>query len=181
MKALPGPARGMRFIEIADAVLDFALNVAEVRLARHGEEFVKNWDNPPGFRSKSEIEGGNIVVSVWPSGPADAVQHWEWVSRGTKKNYPIFPTGHPGSPRHNPSGPKHLRLARYAPHSSGMGPRVKTEGPGRRIGENSYWGPFPIIHPGIKPRHFEEAWRSWANLWWGPGVQAAISEAVKQK
>ena len=172
-----GELKGPKFAEIADAVLDFAEDVAEERLQKHGYEFVENWTNPPGFKSKSTIEGSNLVVSVWPAGNAEAVQHWEWVSRGTEGPYPIFPTGHPGSPRHSPTGPKALTLARYAPHSSGSGPGVKTSGPGTRGPPFLHRG--PVMHPAIKARHFEEAWRSWANLWWGPGIRDAIKQATK--
>ena len=172
-----GELKGHRFADIADAVLDFAEGVAEERLRKHGENFVENWDNPPGFDSKSDIEGNNLVVSVWPARDAEAVQHWTWVSRGTKKNYAIFPTGNPKSPNYNPGGPKALTLARYLPHSSGKAARVKTEGPGTRSEPFLHSG--PVMHPGIKPRHFEEAWRSWANLWWGPGIRDAIKKAAK--
>ena len=163
-----GSGKGMDFIKIADAALDFAENVAEERLQKKGYEFVENWTNPPGFKSESTIEGNSLVVSCEPSGNADAVQHWKWVSRGTAGPYPIFPT----------AGRKTLKYRKdFTPKTAGMGPRVKTGMSGGKSGEMIY--PSHVTHPGIKPRHFEEAWRSWANLWWGPGIRDAIAKATK--
>ena len=163
-----GGLEGPKFAEIADAVLDFAEDVALERLITQSEKYVSNWNNAPYFKGTARLEHNDLVVSVWPAGDAEAVQHWEWVSRGTKKNYPIFPTG----------GRKTLKYKKdFTPKTSGIGQYVKTGMPGGKSGDFKYSA--GVIHPGIAPRHFEEALVVYSNLWWGPGIRAAIATATK--
>jgi len=175
VKPIRHPERAPDYVQIAYAVLDYARNKAEPQLKKWGEKAVQGWAGPPDFKTESRIAGGDLIITCEPTGPN--AQKWEWVSRGTKKNYPIYPTGHPGSPRHDPAGPKALKYQQnYAPHTSGKAARVKTGGPG------TYSGPWvitrgPVTHPGIEPRHFEEGWRSWSNIWFPKGVANAIKKA----
>lgn len=48
---------------------------------------VKTWDNPPDFEALMEIDATGPTLVVGPTGNADAVQHYEWVDKGTKRHW----------------------------------------------------------------------------------------------
>jgi len=179
-----GDPKAVDFAKIAEAVLEYAEKDAVRLIASWGEKMTQDWEGPPSFETKAEIVGGDIIVSSEPVGPN--AQKWTWISRGTgqygegRGAYDIYPTGHPSSPRYNPSGPKALTVAPYAPHTFSSGVTVRGGafggGPGRR---GAVTLRKHVIHPGIKPRHFEEGWAHWARLWWGPGIRDAIKKATK--
>jgi hypothetical protein len=180
-----GDPKGPNFEKIGEAVLSFANKKAVRLISKWGREMTSDWDGPPTFETESRIEGGNIVISCKPVGPN--AQKWIWVSFGTGTHgaghgaYDIYPTGHPASPRYNPSGPKALAVAPYAPHTSGEGVTVRGGAFGGGPGKRGAVTPRQhVVHPGIKPRHFEKGWRVWANFWWPPGVRNAIAEATRE-
>lgn len=162
-----GSGKGMDFIKIADAVLDYAEKEAGPHLEDFGERIVENWDEPPYFVSGAEIEGGDLIVSCRPEGPF--AKKWIWVSQGvagrkiTAKNKPflVFPHSSGWTPKTKPAGAR----ASYGGPGTNTGPIVKKKS---------------VNWPGIKPRNFERAWLNWSRFWFSKEVRAVIREATRK-
>lgn len=103
-----------------------------------------------GWRNRPYITGrytrpatDMFVLDVFPSGSKRVVLKWQWVSRGTKKNYPIAAKRAPT-----------LRFREeYTPHTQ-AGNLYGLPGGGTYSGD--WRTPVSVIHPGIDAREFEE-------------------------
>lgn len=153
---------GMDFIKIADEVLECAENEVEPRLREYGERIVENWNEPPYFVTKSEIIGGDLVISCWPEGPY--AQKWVWISEGT-------------GPRDIPAtGKKFMAFPSvYTPKTKAWGATVRYGGPGTKSGSWVYT--HKVKGHRIKPRNFERAWQNWARFWFPKKIADAIARA----
>lgn len=158
--------KGQRFADIARAVFDYARNVAEPQVKSYGERIVANWNGPPTFVTKSEIKGGDLIISCEPVGPN--AQKWAWVSKGVPKREPM---------RARPDNPKGVMIfpSTFTPKTRPRGATVQYGGSGTYGGSLVYAS--EVNWPGIKPRNFERAWANWARLWFPKGVADAIARA----
>ena len=46
---------------------------------------VATWRNKPQFESLQDTAGGDLIVITGPTGNTDAVQHWVWADKGTRR------------------------------------------------------------------------------------------------
>ncbi len=103
----------------------------------------RNWKSPPSMGSRYYRPSKDIFeLHVFPTGTEKAVKKWVYVSRGTRKNYPI--PARPGGMLRYQKG--------YQSHTK-PGNRYGLPGGGSYTGE---WKRAPVVqHPGIEARDFE--------------------------
>lgn len=137
---------------------------AEVKpkLLKYPEKVVANWEHKPKFGSKKTI-GKDISVYVYPTGPN--AKYWTWTSRGTKEH------------RIPKTGDKLLAFpSTYTPKTTPQGPGYG--GPGESSGDMVIVHPF--VHPGTRPRHFEEAWTRYTKKWFKKTIEAAMKRGARK-
>ena len=155
--------------------LDRALRVAEEQQA---ECLVILLNTPGGLGQpmKDMTEallnaGVPTIVYVYPAGPHRDI--WQWVSRGTglygpkKRKYPIRPKKKGGVLAFPES---------YTPKTTVRGPGYK--GSGKSSGPTIF--AKEVMHPGIKGRHFEEAWGRWAKTWFRREMENAMRRGARR-
>jgi hypothetical protein len=160
------------------------------KILRYAENFVTGWDDKPGFRVVKKVTTRSIRVFLQVYGPHK--KKWEWVSRGTglygpkHKKYKIRPKRQRRFAAGAPEGrggqfrkrAKSLAFpSAYAPHTKPRGPSYG--GPGKSSGDMVFAA--EVNHPGIKPRHFEEAITRWVRQTkaWNEGIEKAIRRGLR--
>lgn len=95
----------------------------------------------PTFEFLISLTGGNATVLIGPGGNIEGAQKWEWIDKGTKKNYPIVAKNVPNL---------------IFRHGSGFTPKTRVKVFASRSGTNtgSWIRKKKVIHPGIEAREW---------------------------
>jgi hypothetical protein len=152
-------------IKEAEKALD---NTVKPRLLEYPRKIVADWDHEVTFQARKRVTREYVSVYVYPTGPNKDI----WVSRGTglwgpkHKEYPIEPV----------NAPMLVFPSIYEPHTKPQGPGYG--GPGKSSGSTVF--AMHVDHPGIKPRHFEEAWGRWAKTWFRREMENAMRRGARK-
>lgn len=145
--------------------------VVKPRLLKYPAKIVANWEHKPDFKARKKVTRQAISVYVFPAGPNKDI--WVWVSRGTglygpkKSKYPIEP---------KKKGGVLAFPSVYTPKTKPRGPSYG--GPGKSSGPTIF--AKSVMHPGIKGRHFEEAWARWAKTWFRREMENAMRRGARR-
>jgi len=171
IKRVKGRAKHPNWSGIAKEAEKTLDAVVKPRLLEYGNKVVANWEHKPQFKARKSVTKDAISVDVWPAGPHRDI--WIWVSRGTglygpkHRKYPITPKK-PGGVLVFPSV--------YIPKTRPRGPSYS--GPGSSSGPTIF--AKKVMHPGIKPRHFEEAWARWGKTWFRREMENAMRRGARR-
>jgi len=134
------------------------------RLLKYPRKVVANWDHKPVFKSRKTVTRDYVAIDVFPAGPNK--KFWVWTSRGTKKHIIrpkkadgvlAFPSAY--ASKTSPRGPS------YGGSGKSSGPTIFSRG---------------VMHPGTKPRHFEEAWKRYTLKWFRKTVENAMRRGARR-
>lgn len=163
MRSIRGRAKNPNWKGIAEEMERTARGPVCKRLESYAKRITDPWDHQPEFKCFVGISRGGLIIWVFPFG--ENKKYWIWVSRGTKKhtieakNKPLL-----------------IYPSIYNPHTTVRGPGYKGKG------EES--GPLvfrrSVEHPGIKARHFEEAWARWAEPWFPREMENAARRGARK-
>jgi len=137
--------------------------VVKPRLLEYPKKVVADWDHQPEFKAMKKISRDAVRVYVYPTGPNKDL--WIWTSRGTRP--------HVIKPK---KAPVLAFPSMYAPHTKPQGPSYG--GPGKSSGPKVF--AQEVHHPGIKPRHFEEAWHRYALGWYRRECENAMRRGARR-
>ena len=175
MQILLRPVRGRKkhpnWTGIAKEIERTLDSVVKPRLLDYPRRIVASWSNKPDFKARKRVTRDAISVYVYPAGPHKDI--WQWVSRGTglygpkKRKYPIRPKKKGGVLAFPES---------YTPKTTVRGPGYK--GSGKSSGPTIF--AKEVMHPGIKGRHFEEAWGRWAKTWYRREMENAMRRGARR-
>lgn len=148
-KVMKAIERTMRFKTKKDLRKDFG-------------ETVKSWDDKPRFADSFAKYPNQYVLSVFPAG--ELADQYAWISNGTKPRV-IVPQKDGGR----------LKF-RGGPYVSKTRPGVIGSARGGPTGKFVY--PKMVVHPGIKPRKFDEMIAAHNERTFQKDIQNAINDAV---
>jgi hypothetical protein len=170
LRRIKGRKKAPNWTGIAKEVERTLDRYVKPRLLEYGERVTANWEHKPAFKAKKRVTKEGISVYVYPTKNKDI---WTWVSRGTgihgpkKKPYRIPKTGK-----------KLLAFPSvYAPKTKPRGPSYG--GSGESSGP-THFAMYIKDHPGIKGRHFEEAWARWAKTWFRREMENAMRRGARR-
>lgn len=133
-------------------------------------DIVSNWSNRPGFQARKVLTADAFRLYVYPTGPENVKQIWQWNVEGTRP-HPITPKNAPRL-RFQWGGPGSY-LPKTGPGGAWYG------GPGTVIGGSEVFS-LGVMHPGTDPRNWPQVIAEKRKRYYSKTVENAWRRALRK-